>query len=64
MGLQGAGEAEAVAAGALRLAVHLARHPHGPPAVGHARAPPYQLVVLHAAKSSMLMMSGSSMLIT
>ena len=46
VGLQGAGEAEAVAAGALRLAVHLAGNPDGSPAVRHTGAPPHQLVVL------------------
>ena len=48
VGLQRAGEAEAVPAGALGLAVHLARHAHCPLAVGHARAPAHQRIVLHS----------------
>ena len=44
--LQRAGEAEAVPAGALRLAVHLARHAQGAPAVRDARAPAHHVVVL------------------
>ena len=46
VGVLAAGKAEAQAAGALWLAVQLALHSDGAAAVGHARAPAHQRVVL------------------
>lgn len=47
VGLLSAGEAEARAAGAFRLAVDLPLHADCPATVGHARAPFHLVIVLH-----------------